>query len=307
MKAKRTLHNIRSVDLNLLGIFDAIHRERNITRAARRLGMTQPAVSGALNRLRQLLDDPLFVKTAQGMEPTPRADELAEPISQALEDILDALSHNSGFDYANADHSFCLAMSDYSEFLLLPPLMRWLRAHAPHITLSTVPVVERTLPVDLESGLVDLAIGNIPALQSGCYRQQLVFEDFICVVRDDHPEIGEELTLEQFQEIPQVIFTPRQNQDTVDQVLSQQGLRRNIALRVPNYLTIIGVIAETDLIGVLPVRIARRVCRLAGLRMLPCPVEHPGVPVSQHWHVRESKNPANRWLRELLKELSAAL
>lgn len=307
MKTRHYVDNIRAIDLNLLGIFDAIYQERNITRAAKRLGISQPAVSGALTRLRALVDDPLFVKTTHGMEPTSRADALAEPIAMALETILNAFNQHVEFDYATAEQHFCLSMSDYSEFLMLPPLMTWLRSHAPKITLSTVPVVDETLPADMESGLVDLAIGNIPSLQTGCYRQRLVFEDFACVVRQDHPEIGDELTVKQFQAFPHVIFSPRKDENTMDEILRQQGITRNVALRIPNYLAIMAIVAETDLIGIMPIRIASRTCDLAKLKMLPCPVDYSGVTVSQHWHVRKNNNPANIWLRKLMKSLTESL
>lgn len=295
------------MDLNLLGVFDAIYHERSITRAARRLGVTQPAVSGALNRLRQLLDDPLFVKTTQGMEPTARADALAGPVSAALEGILAALNERVEFDYGRAEHTFCLAMSDYSEFLMLPPLIQWLREHARHISLRTVPVVEDRLAGQLESGEVDLAIGSIPSLQTGCFRQRLVFEDFVCVVRNGHPEVADALSVEQFQRIPQVIFTPRKDEATVDDLLGAQGLSRTIALRIPNYLAIMAIVSSSDLVGVLPQRIAARLCGMANLRALKAPVPYPGVSVNQHWHVAKNNHPANRWLRSLLRELTASL
>ncbi len=307
MTTKHYVHNIRAVDLNLLGVFDAIYKERNITRAAKRLGMSQPAVSGALTRLRQLTDDQLFVKTSQGMDPTSCADELSEPIAEALDTILSALNQHVEFDYANTTHNFCLAMSDYSEFVMLPSLMRWLRKNAPNISISTVPVVEETLLADLESGAVDLAIGYIPSLETGCYRQRLVFEELVSVVRKDHREIGDKLTVAEFETIPHVTFTPRLGEKHIERVLEIQSVIRKVALRLPNYLSIVGVVTETDFIGVLPLRIVERLNNLMPLRIVESPVQYPGVSVDQHWHTKKHKNPGNSWLRHLLKELASEL
>ncbi len=307
MASKKYVHNIRAIDLNLLGVFDAIYKERNTTRAAKRLGMSQPAVSGALTRLRDLLDDQLFVKTAQGMEPTTCADELAIPIAEALETIINALNQHVDFDYANTAHNFCLAMSDYSEFVMLPTLVRWLRKNAPHISISTVPVVEETLLSDLETGTVDLAIGHIPSLETGCYRQRLLFEQLVSIVRKDHREIGNKISTDQFETIPHVIFTPRRAEKTIEQLLEKQSATRKIALRLPNYLAIIGIVAETDLIGVLPKRIAQALREYSPLKVVETPVEYPGMAINQHWHAKKHNNPANKWLRQTIKALISDL
>ncbi len=307
MTSKKYVHNIRAIDLNLLGVFDAIYKERNTTRAAKRLGMSQPAVSGALTRLRDLLDDQLFVKTSQGMEPTSCADDLAEPISAALESIINALNQHVEFDYANTTHNFCLAMSDYSEFVMLPTLVRWLRKNAPNISLKTVPVVEETLASDLESGAIDLAIGHIPSLEHGCYRQRLLFEELVSVVRKDHREIGNKLTVDQFETIPHVIFTPRRAEKTMEHTLESQTPTRKVALRLPNYLALIAIVAETDLIGVLPKRIAAGLRELTPLKVVEAPVNYPGIAVNQHWHTKKHNNPSNKWLRQTIKELTTPL
>ncbi len=307
MVKKKYVDNIRAIDLNLLGIFDAIYKERNITRAAKRLSMSQSAVSGALTRLRHLTDDLLFIKTAQGMEPTACADELAVPIAEALDTIVNALNQHVEFDYANTSHNFCLAMSDYSEFVMLPSLMCWLSKNAPNISIRTVPVVEETLPTDLKSGAVDLAIGDIPSLETGCYRQRLLFEGHVSVVRKDHREVGKKLTMTEFETIPHVIFTPRRAGKLVKTEPEVQNAIRKVALRLPNYLSIVGVVMETNFIGVLPIRIVAGLSDHMPLKMVESPMQYPRVSIDQHWHTKKHNDPGNRWLRQLIKELSSQL
>ncbi|WP_193323669.1 LysR family transcriptional regulator [Alkalilimnicola sp. S0819] len=296
--------NLRSVDLNLLAVFDAIYTERNITRAAASLGMSQPALSNALGRLRKLLQDPLFERNSKGVSPTPRARQLSVPIRDALNLIRNTLSEQWLFDYAQAEHRFTVAMSDYSESVLLPPLMDWLSKLAPGVSLRTVPIVERTLPAALADGEVDLAVGHIPFLDEHFHAQRLLDEQFLAVVRQDHPEIRDHLSLALYTRYPHIIVTPRSSRGPlVDAALQARGLSRRIALELPNFLSIPVLLAQTDFISNLPQRVARSYAQLMNLRLLEPPVSIGQVHMQQYWHARSEHDPASRWLRRAVAEI----
>lgn len=295
--------NLRSVDLNLLTVFDAILTEQNITRAAASLGMSQPAMSNALARLRDLLKDPLFTRTGRGVLPTERAKQLAGPVREALALIHHTLSEQWLFDYATAERGFHIAMSDYGEAVILPRLMDYVEKVAPGIRIHASHVVERTLPRSLSSGEVDLAIGNLDFLET-FPNQKLLEESFITLVRPDHPQIRESLTLKLLTSVPHVVVShPRRRGSLMDEALAEKGLKRRVALRVASFLSVPLIVASSNLIGNLPLRVAQSYATLMGLRLMPPPLTLGNVEIHQFWHQRTEKDAGNQWLRRTIAEI----
>lgn len=296
--------NLRTLDLNLLRVLDALLAERNVTRAAARLHLSQPALSNALARLRRALDDPLLVRTPRGMVPTPRAAALAVPVHRALADLEEALG-NRGFNPATSDQVFRLAATDYVEFVLFPPLIRRLRAIGSRIALHVAPLEETVKADALARGDIDLALGYFRRPDENLHTRALFDERFVCLVRRHHPVVRRRLTLKQFVALDHVLVAPRGvAYGMVDEQLERRGLARRIALAIPHFLQVPFVVAETDCIATLAERVAQRFVTLLPLKIFPPPLEVPGFPVSILWHTRTQHSPAHRWLREQLVEIA---
>lgn len=295
--------NSHRIDLNLLKVFDAILQTCSVTVAASKLGLTQSTVSNALTRLRDALGDPLFVRTNEGMMPTPRAQQLAGPIREAMGRIRDALDHHLGFDPKTAERTFKLFMTDVGQFYHLPKLVPILAKEAPAVAITTVRVHPfRMREAAMESGDVDLAVGYFEDFE-GPFRCQHLFNDyFVCMVRAGHPEIQGELTLEQFLCTPQLVhvpvgsgYGPREN--LIDGVFDYHRVKRQVAVRVAHFLGVWNVIAGSDLMVVLPRGLAELCATMTPVQILKTPVSLPPIVVTQHWHERFHTDPGNMWLR----------
>jgi DNA-binding transcriptional LysR family regulator len=299
----------RQIDLNLLVALDALLAEGNVTRAAERLGLSQPAMSHALNRLRALLDDPILVRTPRGMVPTPRAEELAPAIRVALDDIDRALRGSPPFDPSTSTRCFTIAAVDHGELVILPPLLARIAAEAPGIDLLVRPLRLDEIEEELESGAVDLAFGVLyPGDNFATFRQRLFHESFVCLVRADHPKVGETLSIEEFVALDHALVGPRGRPGGfVDSELTKRGLSRRVALMVPHFLVAPMILAKSDLILTAPGRIARAFAAILPLRIVPTPFELKGFDVSQLWHERQNHDPAHAWLRGLIVEVCRTL
>jgi DNA-binding transcriptional LysR family regulator len=299
--------NVHDVDLNLLRVFDAVLHEQGATAAAARLGLTQPAVSNALARLRAIFGDALFVRTAAGMDPTPFARELAEPVRQALALLESALAHGPGFDPATSTRAFRFYMSDLGQVEFLPPLVERLQRAAPGVRLEAVAADLEHIADALGAGSIDLAVGFLPALGPPVARRTLFRDPYRCLMRADHPSIGAKLSRKQFLESSHVLVTYRGGgHRVIEEALERAGVARRIALRVPHFTVVPMVLERTDLILTLPARVARVYERQGGFKSLPPPVPMPPAEVAVHWHERFEADPGNRWLREQVIELFAA-
>jgi DNA-binding transcriptional LysR family regulator len=301
--------NIRSMDLNLLVALDALVAERSVTRAGRRLGLSQPAVSNALRRLRQTLDDPVLVRTSQGMVPTPRASELIVPVRKLLAELEAVLSTDTGFDPSRAENVFRVTAIDHAFVVLVPPLARLLAESAPSIRLDFWPYRETTHQ-DLESGAVDAAIlpGREHGRRPGFRFVELYDDHFDCLVRRDHPHVGRRLTLDTYLELGHVLASPRSRRGgLVDRALQQQGLARRVHVIVPHFAAAPFVVAQTDLVATLPRGVARPFARMLDLRVLPPPIVFEAGPWNLVWHERTLHDPAHAWLREQIQAVSTEL
>jgi DNA-binding transcriptional LysR family regulator len=296
--------NVRDLDLNLLRVFDAVLRGRSVTAAAAQLGLTQPAVSNALARLRAAFGgDALFLRTSQGMEPTPFARALAEPVRQALALLDSALAHGPGFDPATSDRSFRFYMSDLGQIEFLPPLVERVRKRAPGVRLEAVGLELEDIADALAVGNLDIAMGFLRGLGPPVARKALFRDPYVCLLRADHPI--RTLTKREFVEASHVLVTYRGGHHVVEEALERAGLARRIVLRVPHFTVVPMVLERSDLILTLPARVARVFERQGAFRSLAPPLPIPPAEVAVHWHERFDGDPGNRWLREQLVELFA--
>lgn len=293
--------HLKNIDLNLLLIFDCIYREENITEAGERLGRTQSAVSHALERLRNLFDDPLFVRTSNRMRPTPRAHQLAGPIQSALQNIQNVLEPPEQFLPEKLERTFVISMSDYCETVILPPLMKQLSAEAPQVQLEVLAPATSEPQRGLESGAFDLIIGN-KDVTTGIFQQKLFDDEFVCMASRKHKQIKEELTLEEYLKNPHIIFAPSGKKDRLEKSLRKQGIKRHVALQVPHILVIPQILKDTPYLVTLP-RMLAEALDITFLRMLTPPVELPEIPVMQYWHEALNNDPAHQWFRKIIHGL----
>ena len=293
-------------DLNLLPIFIALMEERSVTRAAERLGMTQPALSNALRRLRETLQDQLFVRERYGIQPTPIALELAPGIADALAKLDDAVLGQQDFDPATARRLLTIAPNGYVEFVLVPAIVARLGAVAPGIKLRLTPYGSDPVETGVVSGTTAMVLGRIVDPPDNLVVQHLMDEGLACVVRAGHPDIGDTITREQFEGMKHVnVMPPGRLRAGLFQALAQQGLKREVALSVTNFFAVAEMIAVTDHVATLPQLICRRLAHDPRLKILPAPVDLGTFPVEMAWHVRYRHDPAHRWLRATVAEVIA--
>lgn len=305
------MHSLADFDLNLLRVLGAVLETRHVTRAARRLGLSQSAVSHALARLRAALGDELLVRGPDGLVPTERGAALLAPVQAILQAVEDALAGPAPFDPATAERTFRVAAADYAQFVLLPPLLARLAAEAPQVNVWVAPTPEPdVLSAALASGELDLVIGVSTAAPStgGLYTRTLFSDAFVCVVREGHPTVDDTLTLDDYLALPHAFIAPRGRQGgAVDSALAKLGRARRIALAVPHFLVIPHAIAGSDLIVTLAARVAHAFAEPLGLRILPPPLPLPSFEIALTWHERRHRDPGHAWLREALAAISASL
>lgn len=298
--------NLREIDLNLLLVFNQLLLDRSVSTAAEKLGLTQPAVSNALKRLRAVLKDELFLRTSRGMEPTPYALYLAEPVIYALNALQAALTTRDSFDPKTSSRNFQLAMTDIGEMYFMPPLMVALSRMAPNIRISTVRPHSANLKEDMESGTVDLALGLLPNLQAGFFQRRLFHHKYVCVFRKGHPVAKSPMTLAQFTELDHVgVVSANTGHGEVDGLLERAGIKRKMRLVVPHFIAVGHILQTTDLIATLPERFAQRCEVPFGLVSSPHPARIPDIAINLFWHAKFNRDPASLWMRQLLVELFA--
>ena len=292
------------LDLNLLLVFHHLLREKRVSTVATVLGMSQPAVSSALGRLRTSLGDELFLRTQHGMAPTPYALQLAEPVATALDGLQQALNVRAAFDPATSERRFTLAMTDVGEMYFLPVLMDELAEHAPGVTLNVVAVTSASLGADMASGRTDLALGLLPQLQAGFFQQALFRQPYVCLMRKGHPlAAAPSLALADFAAASHVrVIAAGTGHGRVDEALERQGLQRRIRLTVPHYVALGDVLGHSDLIATVPDRFAQRVTTPFGLTTRPLPLAVDGSVIHQFWHARLHKDPGHQWLRSMVAQ-----
>jgi DNA-binding transcriptional LysR family regulator len=294
------------LDLNLLVTMLALLEECHVSRAGQRLGLTQPAMSNALSRLRQLFNDELLVRTPQGMRLTPRAMELATPLRAALDQLEQVLGGESGFDPLSSRRTFTLAMADYTSLVVLPRLKRILAQRAPHIDLVVRNSIRRQGLTLVDRGEADLAIGMLPEPPPHLRSQVLYHDRLVCMARHDHPALARPLDLEAYIILPHVLVRgANEPESAVDRLLERLGHKRRIEVVLPNFLVLPLLLAGTDLVATEPERLALRYSQVLPLAMQAPPFAGPDIHISQAWHNRSDRDPALRWLRERVAEIAA--
>ena len=300
--------NVTDLDLNLLRAFDAIATEGSVTIAGERIGLSQPAMSNALSRLRQLFGDPLFVRTPRGMRPTPFAQQLAQPVREALRLIQAALQQHAGFEPGSSSNTFRFHMSDIGEMVFLPGLLERVKREAPGVKIEVVRIPIKEVHAALEAGELDLAIGFLPGLTTGMRQQSLFRDHYVCMLRADHPVVGARISAKQFREAAHVLVSyAGTGHQVIEETFVAQGLGARIAARVPHFLVVPMILARTDLIVTVPSRVAAIFAQTGNFKILPLPLRMPSFEVRLHWHQRFHQDPANRWLREAMTDLYAEL
>lgn len=292
--------NLRTFDLNLLHVLVAVYNEKNVSRAAEAVGLSQPAASNALLRLRRTCNDPLFVRTTRGMEPTALAHSLIGPVREALELLHGSLGQPLTFEPKKAVRTFKLLMSDAGESSVLPPLMEVIEAEAPSVSIDALRIPHNQYVEVLESGGADLAIGNLPFLDAGFHQGDLFTDPYCCIARRGHIASRRRLTLAQFLAAKHVSIATGNADELVDAALRRTRSRRTIKLRVTHYHVAIDIVAKTDLLAVVPQNTVRDVDTVSRLAL---PFEVIPAKVRQFWHRTAHSDPGNRWLRSVLASL----
>lgn len=297
------MKDIKTLDLNLLKAMDALLDECNVTRAANRLGVTQPAMSGMLTRLRETFGDPLFVRSQRGIVPTQRALELAQPLKLIMGELT-ALLQPQAFDPVNAHETFTIAATDYALRAIALPFLSALKQRAPHIQVALIPVEESVLQGQLERGEVDLALVTPESAMLNLHARTLFKEHYLCVVREGHPAIAgrDKLTLAQFCKLDHALVSYHGGQfrGVTDDALEKQGKQRRVTLSVKSFLILPEILRASDMVSILPSRLVKD---MTGLKVFEPPLEVPGFTKTAVWHARTHSDPAQRWVRELLFEV----
>ncbi|MBB5462461.1 DNA-binding transcriptional LysR family regulator [Paraburkholderia sp. Clong3] len=288
-------------DLNLLRVFLAIWDLRSLTAAGDRLGLTQPAVSHALRRLRTLFEDPLFSRTPNGMVPTDAAYRLYPPLAQAFAIINEAVQQLAKFEPSTARRVFRVSMSDMSEFYFLPPLAALLDREARGIRIEVANVPVESVSAAMRAGEVDLALGYVPGLDAGCVSRTLFVDEHVCVVRAGHPLRKTRPSREDLSALRYVYAsTNATGHRMVEQWLDELNLKREVVLRLPHFVVAPEIVMNTDLAVIFPKSIAKRFNRGKAFRILPLPFPLPPIEIQVHCHSQFAADPGIAWLRETI-------
>ena len=291
--------DLRRVDLNLITVFDALIRNRSVTIAGAELGLSQPAMSYALAKMRRTFNDPLFFRVGNEMQATALAVELAAPLREVVDRLRLEVFGQRTFDPRTANRAFLYCMTDIAESYFLPGLMREMQRLGARVTLRTTLLPPSALKDGLASGEVDFVVGIFPDLDGPDYYQQTLYDSrFVCVSRSRNPFVKGRLTLQRFIDAPQVaVSAPARSQQILEAVLKRLDIRQTVLLRVQNFLALIEIVTKTDLIAVVPIEAAETLQKIGRLKVYQLPFETPSFTVSQYWHRRYNNDPANRWLR----------
>jgi DNA-binding transcriptional LysR family regulator len=316
---------LSDIDLNQLVLFQQLMVERRVSRVAEKMGLTQPAVSNTLAKLRRQFGDDLFVRTPSGMMPTPFAEQLAEPIGYALGMIHSGLNQHSRFDPAHVQRTLTIGMTDIGEIVFLPRLMDRLRQEAPGVSLNTVRTTATSLRDDMESGKVDLAIGPLPQLKAGFFQRRLFRQRYVCLFRQGHPLDRQRppnarraaatsgsnspagplpLSLADFKAAEHlVIVSAGTGHGKVDDLLRRASVDRTVRLTVPHFVSVGHLLRSTDMVATVTERLADSLCEPFDLTSRAHPVDLPEVAINVFWHAKVHRSPAHLWLRSVVFDL----
>jgi DNA-binding transcriptional LysR family regulator len=291
------------LDLDWLAVFVQIYKTQSVSRAALQLGMEQASASIVLNKLRQHFNDPLFCRTSMGMEPTPRAQAIYPDLTEVLLRIGKARGGDNAFVPEHAKREFRLCMTDISEIVLLPKLVNYLQQNAPGMIVEADDISPESRR-RLEAGDIDLAVGFMPDLEAGFYQQALFAQDFVCLASLDHPRIQKKLTSKAFKSEGHIhVISAGTGHSVVDRVLAKHEIERRIVLRVHSFLGVARIVAQTELLVIVPRLLGNEMALQERVQLLESPVLLPTYKVKQHWHERFNVDAGNMWLRLTMAKL----
>lgn len=296
--------NIADLDLNVLVVFAAMLQHQSVTRAGQALNLSQPAMSAALAKMRVQLGDPLFVRTGHGMRPTPRALQLAEPVHKLLDIVRLDVLQQPPFDPSTARRVFTIITPDIGETVFLPKMLAYAQQHAPHIAIRSMAISSEGAGEALEVGKADLAIGYFPDLaKAGFFQQRLFKNSFVSIVRANHPRIRDELTMEMFLAEAHAIVRPAGRTHLFERYLDAKHIKLDVRVELSHFASLLTIISSSDLVATVPRDIGHVFATLAKIRLVDPPLQPPSFHLMQHWHSIVNADPANIWLRHMVKSL----
>jgi DNA-binding transcriptional LysR family regulator len=293
--------NIKQLDLNLLVALHALLEERHVSRAAERVNLSQPAMSRALARLRVMFQDPLLVKGSSGMILTTRAKDLYQPLQNILREITHIVSPPS-FDPATMQGEIVIATRDYELATILPKIIAKVTTAAPHLKLSIIQMIGDDLSL-LEKQKADFVLAGTDSQSAALHRYVLLQEKFSCILSSTNPVLREGMNLETYLQMKHCLVTISSfGVSMADTILAQKKLKRNIVIRVPNFLAVPHIVAESDLIATLPHRLCELISEQKKVKIVDPPIKIPHFSIYLYWHIRNQENPIHKWFRKLVKE-----
>lgn len=300
--------NLRKIDLNLLTVFDAVMTERNITRAAKKIGMSQPAMSIAISRFRHIADDKLFERTGRGVKPTPRALELSGPVSRALAVISSALEHGTEFDLETSTRSFNLGFRDYGELVILPRLASMISKFGSNIRLNTLPTVGMDMQKEMHFENIDLFLWLVPLENSEIRSKQIGTMEHVCIVRQNHPNISDHISIEQYADLEHVVFElpGAYGPSLIDRELWRHNLKRKRACQVYSFFHMPRIISATNMIATMPRPMAEAYASTHNIKIVPAPIPAE-IAIFLMWNKGLENDSGHQWLRNTVIDIQANL
>jgi DNA-binding transcriptional LysR family regulator len=297
------MRDIVDIDLNLLVVFHQMFQARHVSTVAKRLGVAQPTVSNALARLRRTFGDELFVRTAQGMQPTPYAQQISEPIAYALASVTQALNQEERFDPASSERRFVIAMTDVGEVHFMPALVERCGRIAPHVGISSVRASAVDWQQEMETGQIDLAIGAFADVAQSLYHRRLFSQNYVTMFRKGHRFGERKVDLKEFLGAQHLFVTSRESPyDQINARLEKAGIARSVHFQVPHFTAVPYIISATDMVVTVPSKLAEQACGPFGLSFIQPPLRLPALHTNIFWHRRYNQDTGNQWLRGLIAE-----
>jgi DNA-binding transcriptional LysR family regulator len=297
------MRDIVDIDLNLLVVFHQMFQARHVSTVAKRLGVSQPTVSNALARLRRTFGDELFVRTAQGMQPTPYAQQISEPIAYALASVTQALNQEERFDPASSERRFVIAMTDVGEVHFMPALVERCGRIAPHVGISSVRASAVDWQQEMETGQIDLAIGAFADVAQSLYHRRLFSQNYVTMFRKGHRFGERKVDLKEFLGAQHLFVTSRESPyDQINARLEKAGIARSVHFQVPHFTAVPYIISATDMVVTVPSKLAKQACGPFGLSFIQPPLRLPALHTNIFWHRRYNQDSGNQWLRGLIAE-----